>query len=70
MVTRIKYFETTPLSYIVVTPYFYFIILRFMCTVGTPNVFELLNSLGQMFFIFSFYAKIEIFSITLGAKTM
>ena len=30
MVTRIKYFETSPLSYIVMTPYFYVMILKIM----------------------------------------
>ena len=33
MVTRIQYFEILPSSYtcIVMTPYFYFMILKFMC---------------------------------------
>ena len=32
VVTRIKYFETSPLSYIVMTPYFYFMILKIRCS--------------------------------------
>ena len=32
MVTRIKYFETPTLSYIEVTPYFYFMILKIICS--------------------------------------
>ena len=45
MVTRIKYFETSPLSYIVMNPCFYFMI------------FESLNSLRQKFILFSFFCQ-------------
>ena len=53
MVTRIKYFEMTMLSYIVMSPYFNFMIFKIM--VATPNIFESLNSLGQNFVLFSFF---------------
>ena len=55
VVTRIKYVETAVLSYIVMTPYFYFIILRLMCSY--IEFFESLNSLGQMVFKFSFLCQ-------------
>ena len=64
MITRIKYFATSPLSYTVMTPYFYFMILKTMCSY--TNIFELLNSLEQKFILFSFYVKIELFSVTLN----
>ena len=55
MVTRIKYFETSPLSCILMTPYFYFMILKTVFSYA--KIFESLNSLGQKFVLNSFYVK-------------
>ena len=50
MVTRIKFFKTSPLSYIVATPYFYFMILKIMSSY-TKHPW-IINSLGQKLILF------------------
>ena len=64
MVTRIKYFETSPISYIVMTPYFYFTILKIMCGY-TKYLWIIKFSRAEVRFIFIFKSKLSYFPLLL-----
>ena len=57
MVTRIKYFETFPSSYIEVTPYFYFLILK-RSWVDTPSLI-IKSSRAEVNFTFIFMSNVK-----------
>ena len=60
MLTRIKYFNISPSSYtcIVMTPYFYFMILKFICRY-TKYLWIIKLSRTEVHFIFDFMSKLS-----------